>query len=150
MDLRRDRKGIVAIVDALVFISILSIAAFGLFAYSGCADTEEPMAESVSNDLFSMELMACDVYRTSDTSIYPLPTLIAVNMASGNTDSIGDFLKDTLDGLVPGYCGYSLTIGFLGNQMVVERQGMNELSSSHSSEFHIAGSEVMTYVLEIY
>ena len=140
----------VAIVDALVFISVLSIAAFGLFAYTDCSETEVTMAESISNDLFSMELKACDICDTSDTTVYPISTLIAVCIEENDVHSAEQFLKSTLDSMIPATHGYSLTIEFNDSVISVQRQGADEVSSSYETDHDVEGIGKMRSMLTLF
>ena len=150
MGLRRDRKGMIAIVDALVFVMLLSMAATWLFVFSNLEDAEEPMAKTISDDIFTMEIRISDVMDSEDTKVLPISTLMAAAMNTGRTQSLESFISQTLDQLIPGMYGYYLIVGYNGHTMEFHRHSDREMSSEYTCDHIIDGAGVLTSTLSIY
>ena len=75
MGLRKDRKGTVAMMDALFFIILITMAAGWLFSFYDVGEEEEPMAKRISDDLFMVEVRTCDLMDLKDTKVLPIATI---------------------------------------------------------------------------
>lgn len=144
-----NRKGTVALIDAMVFLSLMSVVAVGIFAYIGYAEIEEPMAKSVTDDLFSVKVKASDLTDSEDSKLYPIAVLISANMASGDTEFTERYLAETMDCLIPEMYGYVLALGYEGHLLSVERTSLRDISSDYSSEINIDGAGTLSYRLVI-
>jgi hypothetical protein len=124
--------------DALIFLTILSIVSTGLFSYIEMNETEEPLAKTVVDDLMSVKLQACDIYDTGDTRVFRLAELIAADINTGSTSEMGFFIKGSLDDMIPAALGYRAVFTYNGNQMTVSRSDGNE-SSAYECKIEIEG-----------
>ncbi len=150
MGLRKDRKGTIAMMDALIFIFLISLVGTWLFAYANATDTEEPMAKTVSDDFFSMEVRAYEITWLNDTKVLTVGTLIAASMNDGRTTMMSEFVSSTMEDMIPEAYGYNFTLEYNGNTMSFCRQSNRELSSDYSGTCPIEGAGELRYRLEIY
>ena len=150
MGLRKDRKGIVAMFDAMIFIVLLTMAATWLFVFTSLEEPDEPMAKTVSDDIFSVEVRTCDLLYLNDTKILPLDTLLASSMNSGQTGKTEAYLSELLDQLIPAVYGYEFTLDYKGHSMYLCRHSDRELSSEYIDERIIDGAGTLISRLMIY
>ena len=150
MGLRKDRKGIVAMFDAMIFIVLLTMAATWLFVFTSLEEPDEPMAKTVSDDIFSVEVRTCDLLYLNDTKILPLDTLLASSMNSGQTGKTEAYLSELLDQLIPAVYGYEFTLDYRGHSMYLCRHSDRDLSSEYTDERVIDGAGTLVSHLRIY
>ena len=150
MGLRRDRKGVVAMFDAMIFIVMLTVAATWLFVFTSMEEPEEPMAKTVSDDIFSVKVRTCDLLYLNDTKILPIDTLLAASMNSNRTEKTGTYLSELLDQLIPAVYGYEFTVEYNGHSMYFSRASDRELSSEYIDERVIDGAGTLRSDLKIY
>ena len=150
MGLRRNRKGIVAMFDAMIFVVLLTMAATWLFVFTSMEEPEEPMAKTVSDDIFSVEVRTCDLLYLNDTKILPIDTLLAASMNSNQTGKTQTYLSELLDQLIPAVYGYDFTVEYRGHSMNFHRQSDRQLSSEYGGERVIDGAGTLRYTLIIY
>ena len=148
--LSRNRKGMVAVFDAMIFIVLLSAAATWLFMYTELTDNEEPMAKTVSDDLFAVELRTCDLLPLGDTKVLPLSTIIAASMNSGDQDKVERFVFDTLKQLIPEIYGFEFTLEYNGHVIHLERTSDRGLSSEYSQDHIIDGAGTLRSTLKLF
>lgn len=73
-----NRKGSIAMIDAMIFIILLSAVSVTMFANIMPDNVHDgPNAKTVCDDLFSMKLDSSTLFDTEDTQILPISTLIA-------------------------------------------------------------------------
>ena len=150
MGLKKNRKGMIAVFDAMVFIVLLSMAATWLFIFTNVAETEEPMARTVSDDLFLVEVRTCDLMYLEDTKVMPLETLIAATMIEGRCQKTEQFISMTLEQLVPAVYGYDLILEYKGKTLHFQRVSDREMSSEYCTDHIIDGAGTLHSELRIY
>ena len=150
MGLRKDRRGMIAVFDAMVFVLLLSMAATWMFVFTSMDDIDEPMAKTVSDDIFSMEVRTSDLMDLSDTKVLPIETLIAATMKNGSTERTERLLSETLDELIPQVYGYDFELEYEGHTLCFQRDSERELSSEYGSEYPVDGAGVLRSSLRIY
>ncbi|MFA7044420.1 MAG: hypothetical protein WC186_08745, partial [Bacteroidales bacterium] len=106
MDLNKNKKGMIAIVDALIFLTIMSTVVIGMFSYVVVQETEQPLAKTINDDFFSIKLKASDIYPTDDDQTYPIADLIAADLNSGSYGNAEQYVKNAIDMMVPQMYGY--------------------------------------------
>ncbi len=144
-------KGNIAMIDAMVFLILLSAVSVTMFASTDTAEIrDEPMAKSVCDDLFSMRLSSSMLFDTGDEQILPISMLIASNMNSGHADEMMTFIKGMMDELVPSMYGYELTLEYKGKRIDVGRQGQRNLSSEYTCSQHVVGPMYMDVHIKLY
>jgi hypothetical protein len=145
MDL--NRKGMAAMVDAVIFLAVLSIVAGVLFTGTPPAEDQGcPYAEETCHTLMSVKLSLCDVHDTEDTDVVTLPDLVSGYIRTGK-GSIMDYVSDALDAMVP--VGYLMTFGLNGKDASVG-DGGESLTSAFTGSITVIGGETMEFRLEIY
>ena len=150
MGLRGNRKGVIAMMDALIFIVLISVAATWLFVFDDDLNNEEPMAKTISDDLFSVEVRTCDLMYLGDTKVLPLRTLVAATMSDGRTDRTESFISSSLNGLIPAYCGYDLTLEYRDHTLHFQRMSERPLSSEYITQYDIEGTGTLEICMRIY
>ena len=148
--LRKNRKGMIAVFDALVFIVLLSLAATWLFVFTSISETEEPMAKTVSDDLFLVEVRTCDLMYLEDTKVLPIETLIAATMVDGRCQKTEQFISKTLEQLIPEVYGYDFILEYKGRALHFQRASDREMSSEYSEDHIIDGAGTLHSELKIY
>ena len=148
--LRGNRKGIVAMFDAMIFVVLLTMAATWLFVFTSLEEPEEPMAKTVSDDIFSVEVRTCDLLYLNDTKILPIDTLLAASINSNQTSKTETYLSELLDQLIPAVYGYDFTVEYNGHSMHFSRHSDRELSSEYNDERVMDGAGVLKSNLRIY
>ena len=143
-------RGMISIVDALIFISVLTVAATMLFAamdhHSG---TDDPMAGDIVDEFLSVELRSCDVFDTKDTVTYPSGVLLAAMVNSEDPHTEG-FVRTMLDSMVPNVYGYDVTIGYGERTMGTGRPADGDLTSRCRTSVPIVDGKCLTVELRIY
>ena len=150
MGLRRDRKGVIAMMDALIFIILISMAASWLFFFNEDMEHEEPMAKTVSDNLFTVEVRTSDLMYLGDTKILPLRTLIAATMSDGRTEKTEAFISSALEELIPPLYGYDMTLEYNGHALHFERSSERPLSSEYITQYDIEGTGTLNVCLRMY
>ena len=150
MGLRRDRKGMIAMMDALIFIILISMAASWLFFFNEDVEHEEPLAKTVCDDLFTVEAKTCDLMYLGDTKILPLRTLIAATMSDGRTEKTETFISSALEELIPPLYGYEMSMGYNGHTLRFERLSERPLSSEYLTQYDIEGTGTLEICLRLY
>lgn len=148
--MRDDRKGFVSIVDAMIFVTLIAVVSMCLFSMFITEYQEEPMANSVCDGLISIELKSSDVFDTEDSDVYHISDLIASGLSSGKTAKLQSYISKTVDGMIPGMHGYSLTVTYRDKAMSFERDGGSQLTSEYSTDVNILNGSTVRYELKIY
>jgi len=140
------KKGMVAVMDAMLFIVILGLAVSAIFVYTS-EDSEEPLAEKIHRDIFATEMRVSDVFDINDSRVVPVDYIIAAHLSSGE-GCIEEYLYDLLRTMVPVSHGFELICEFRGSVMTIgDVEGIP--SSSCSSERPVGGDTLRT-LLKIY
>ena len=150
MGLKRNRKGMVAVFDAMVFIILLSMAATWLFIFTNIPETEEPMARTVSDDLFLIEVRTCNLMYLEDTKVLPIETLIAASMSDGRCQKTEQFISSTLEQLIPKVYGYELILEYRGRTLHFQRVSDRVLSSEYAADHPVDGADSLRSILRVY
>ena len=146
-----NRKGSIAMIDAMIFIILLSAVSVTMFANIMSDDVHDgPNAKTVCDDLFSMKLDSSTLFDTEDAQILPVSTLIAANMNSGHKEEMRSFIKRVMDDLVPDTYGYDISMTFKGDEMIVERHAGGDISSEYSCSQPVVGSMHMDVRIRLY
>ena len=150
MGLRKDRKGTIAMMDALIFIFLISLMGTWIFTIGNIAETGEPMAKTVSDDFFSVDVGTKDLMYLGDTKVLPVETLIAASMNEGMTGKVSAFVSGTMDDLIPEAYGYEFVLKYNGHTMRFQRTSDRELTSEYTEVHQIEGAGELISTLKIY
>ena len=144
--MRFDRRGMVAVMDAMFFIIILGLVVSAIFVYMPQSQ-DGPSSESVHKDLMRTELRFCDVFDGEDTRTVRMDTVLAAHTLSGKGD-IDGYLHDVLRSMIPAQHGFVFTYVFNDGTPTVVSDGYGRSVSSNIRESDIAGGVLRT-TLEI-
>ncbi|MCK9323058.1 MAG: hypothetical protein M0P07_03775 [Candidatus Methanomethylophilaceae archaeon] len=109
----KNKKGITAIVDAMIFIIIISLAVAALYANTGDEEFIMNDASDVSNQLLSSDFRISDLMNTNDSSVVSLTDLLAAAVVTGDS-SITDYIVTVLDALTERPDSYLLNLKYSG------------------------------------
>lgn len=148
MALRYDRKAMAAIIDALMFITVIGLIVAGMFAYSNMTDERETIAKDVHDTFFGIELRMDDMFEDTDGQSVRMCDLVAAYMASGKGDVLL-YIKDILSSIIPPTYSYLYTFEYGGRTLTVGDKG-NKLTSQYSSDVMISDGKMMRTSLSLY
>jgi hypothetical protein len=139
--MRMNRKGMAAVMDAMLFIAVLGLAASAIFVHIS-DDPDEPLAGRIHRDIFATELRVSDVFDADDSRVVPIDIIIAAHLSSGEGD-VEEYLRSLLRAMVPIPHGFELRCEFRGSVMTIS-EGGGTPSSGYSSERPAAGGILKT------
>ncbi|MDR2698444.1 MAG: hypothetical protein LBB30_02035 [Candidatus Methanoplasma sp.] len=138
----KDKKGMTAMVDAMIFIVIMGMAVSAMFSFGG----ENPVpndASSVSDCIFSSKLRMCDLVDTEESGPVSIPDMAAFYILTGEGKTAG-YLESILDSLFQRPGSYRLDIEYQGSTMTVG-SGKGEAVSGSVKEFAVTyGGSIRT------
>lgn len=134
--MRFQRKGMAAVMDAMLFIIIIGIAVSAVFVYTP-DEPEVPMAERVHNDIFRTELKTNDVFDVADTRVMGMKEIIAAHLTSGEGD-IETMLYDMIRSMVPISHEFMFKCEFNGNVLIIGDE-FDNVTSRYSFEHTVNG-----------
>ena len=143
-----NRSGMISMIDAVIFIAILSVASVMLFTFIHEEPCIDPMAGDVTDRFLSIELMPCDVMDSDDTVIRPLPILLAALINSGDP-AAERISKDVLDEMVPEPYGYVMTMTYDRKTVRTERHADRDLTSRCTTSVQIIAGRCLTVELDV-
>jgi hypothetical protein len=143
----KNKKGMTAMIDAMIFIVIIGIAVSAIFALTG----DEPAANdasSISDSIFSAKLRTCDLVETDDSRLVSMPDMMAFYILTGEGDA-ANYIESILDSLMQRPHSYSLSICYSGNTIVIG-DGLGDAVSSSVKEFTVTYGGTVTANLSLY
>ena len=140
MDLSGNKKGMIAVMDTLIFLIIMSMVVVGIFSHNMTQETEQPLAKTINDDFFSIRLKASDIYPTDDGQTYPIADLIAADLNSGLHGNTERYIKNAMDTMVPGMYGYIFTLRYGDHMISISREG-KDMTSCFSTAIPVNGGE---------
>lgn len=143
-----NRKGMISIIDAIIFVSILSMVSVAMFSLADTdAHTENQMAGDIVDTFLSMELRSCDVMGTDDTATYPISILLASLINSDDPYAL-EFVEGIFDGMIQEPYGYELMIEYDGRTIETGTL-LNDISSKYRTSVPIVNDKCLTISLSI-
>ena len=142
------RKGMAAIIDAFIFITIIGLIAAGMFAYSSAGSESETDAKRVHDTFFAIELKMNDVFDDGDTRTVRISDLIAAHLVTGD-GNVEEYAEDVLRSVIPPIYRFLMTFEYDGHTLTIGERG-GTLSSHYSADIIIAGGKVMRASLSLY
>ena len=143
----KNRRGMTAMVDAMIFIVVMGLAVSALFAFGG----DDPIANdasSVTDTIFSAKLRACDLTDTGESRLVSIPDMAAFYIQTG-VGNVMDYIKSILDSLTQRPDSYRLNICYLGCDVTVGT-GKGDAVSASVKEFTVTYGGTITADLRIY
>ena len=113
----KNRKGLTAMVDGMIFIVIMGLAVSAMFAFGGNEPTAND-ASSVSNSIFSAKLRTCDLVDTDDSRLVSVSDVIAFYIMTGEGRA-AEYIESVLDSLMKRPDSYRLDIEYQGSSISI-------------------------------
>ena len=148
MALKDNKKGMAAVIDAFMFITIIGLIAAGMFAYSSVTDDKEAKAKEVHDAFFSIELKTEDLFDDTDTQKAMMCDLLAAYMVTGD-GNVYEYAENVLRSVVPPVYGYTFIINY-DDRVLTFGDGGGRLTSRYSSDILTSGGKVMHTELSLY
>lgn len=149
MRLRKDRKGITGVMDAMIFITIMMIVFAGMYTINTDHDDDLGLdASDISEQILSSKFSLCDITDSEDTVLVSAPDLFAASVISGDQLTI-EYLTDLLDAAsgLPG--SYKMTLTYKDHTMTVGNGDGTPVSKCTKSTTVTYGDQLIT-VLELF
>ncbi|MBQ8179532.1 MAG: hypothetical protein IJ026_03685 [Candidatus Methanomethylophilaceae archaeon] len=144
--MRVNRRGLVSLVDAMLFLLIVSLALSVPLYLDAGGDPVDADPSTMLDDLCGARMRMSDLYPGGDGSLLPLTDMLAMDVVTG-TDAALSYAGSYLDE-VTGVSPYRLTLGY-GDLSVVIGDEVPEPVSGASAEVPVtAGGRLrMTLVI---
>ncbi len=143
-----NRKGMVSTLDAVIFVTVLSVVACLVIGVPQIQD-HGPDAGEICDSIFDSKLRAGEVIEGGGEAVYPMPELAAMAVNSGQ-DS---FIRGYIDGVMSDVLGdryvYRLEMTYLDSGLVLGTDAGYEPVSSCTREYVIVGDGVLTVTLTV-
>lgn len=148
--MKNNRKGIISLMDAMIFLTLLSIVSVAMFSFLSPETQDEPMAKTICEDFLSIRLKASDVFETEDSDVYSISEIIAADLIAGGSEKVYNFVKDSMDDLVPATYGYKMSFEFEGKTMILSKMGCGGNESAYEKEISIRGAESLFIAINLF
>lgn len=145
-----NRKGMISIIDAIVFLSMLSIICIALFTMSDAgSDDEMPDAWSVADRIMQVELKEYDCFDTDDNGNCSFAVIIASRIHQNDTEEITAIIQNILDDSIPGPYGYALSLEYEGKRIEIDKGEGEKDRSRYTGTCDIIGGKILKIDLRI-
>lgn len=145
-----NRMGMISIMDAVIFIALITVIAAMLFAFPHSDDDNGPLAGEITKQFLSIELKASDVLDTEDSKTYPISMLIAAEINSGDIDDATAMVKDVFDRIVPSGHGFVAELEYDGKKIRVDRQRDSDVTSHCRTLVPVVNGKYLDILVEIH
>ena len=144
----KNKKGLTAMVDAMIFIVVMGLAVSALLYLQGSDEETRGESGEIVDNLFSTKIRMDDLIEYGDSSIISLTDMLAASMVIGD-DSIKDYLETVMTSLrgIPG--SYSMSIEYQGIRLELGTGDGVPISSS-TKEFVVLYGDVMRIGLNLF
>lgn len=143
-----NRKGMVATLDVLIFIVLLSVVTLTFVSFN-TPELQETDVSTLCEDVFTTEIKSDDFLSNGDTTVYRLSDYVAMSITSGNEEFIETHVKSVLDDLLGKKYQYHLTMEY-NNKIMEIGNGFESPSSVCKTEFDVIGPEDLYVELSLY
>lgn len=117
MHMKKDRKGLTGIMDAVIFMVLISMAFSALYVYdSGNNDFRD--ASDITDEILSAKFSLNDVTDYEDSKIVCFTDLLAVTTIT-NDERVIEYLVSLLDSTTGMPGSYKMTITYMDNSFTV-------------------------------
>lgn len=144
----KNKKGMTAMVDAMIFIVIMGIVATVYFSSGHIDNSEMNESSEITDDIFSTKLKINDLIDTEENGLISIGDLIVSHLYSNN-DSITEYLEDILRTLLQRPDSYRLELTY-GDLSCTIGNGYGDPLSSCTKEHTVTFGGVLTSSLSIY
>ena len=146
--MRLGKKAMASTIDAFMFITIITLIAAGMFAYSSVPEDKETLAKTAYDAFFDTKLKANDMFEDTDTQNVRMCDLVAAYMVTGEGDVIA-YAEDVMRASISPVHSYLLTVEYKGRTLTIGPGG-DVLSSRYSSEMTVSDGNIMRASLSVY
>jgi len=143
----KNRKGLTAMVDAMIFIVIMGLAVSAMFAFGG-GEPAANDASSISNNIFSAKLRICDFVETDDSRLVSVPDVVAFYIMTGEGRA-ADYIESVLDSLMKRPDSYRLDVEYQGSTISIG-SGKGDPVSGSVKDFTVTYGGAIRADLRIY
>ena len=143
----KDKKGITAMVDAMIFIVVLGIAIIALLHFQGTNDTNGEASE-VIEELFSIKLHSEDAVSDGDSKVLSLTDLIAASFIMDD-DGVMSYISEVMDRLTERPGSYHISISY-GDHTCTIGYGSGISVSTASKDAVALYGDTLHMTLELY
>lgn len=143
----KDRKGMIAFFDSMIFIVVIGLAVMLLFT-NVQSDLEHVSAKDIHDDFFATELKVDDVFDVDDPRILPMQDIIAIDLHTG-AGRIGTYITQVLRSLVPMSYGFTFECT-LGNAYMKVSDRVGDVSFSYTAELDVITSGTLVTILTLH
>jgi hypothetical protein len=149
MLLKNNRKGLTGIIDAMIFITIMSVVFSALYAYNiNDTDTFDIDASDISNEILSSKFCLDDIIYTDDSRLVSFTDLLAAATLTGDERTI-DYLRLVLNSATGRSDSYRMTVIYGNNTFTIGiGEGVPLSSCTETTAVTYGGS--MTTILELF
>lgn len=124
-----NRRGFVALMDAVIFCAVVMVALSALLGIGISAqDVDERDASAMLGSIMSAEVRMSDLYDGGDGSMVRVSDMCALWVSTGD-GTAADYLEQVLDTFSGGR-GYSFDLTFDGHSMTLGRASGTESASA--------------------
>jgi len=147
MRLKRGNKGLTAMVDAMIFIVVIGLAVGAMFALSS-DDPAPNSASSITENIFSSKLRACDLFDTEESGLVSIPDMVAVYILTGE-GNVMEYIQEILDSVTQRTDSYRLDVTYQ-DQTVSIGSGKGDPVSGSVKEYTVTYGGTIKTNLRIY
>jgi hypothetical protein len=143
----KNKKGMTAMVDAMIFIVVMGMVVSVMFAFSGGEPVQDDTS-AVSDSIFTSKLKVCDVLETDESGLVSVTDMSAFYILTGE-GRIAEYIEDVLDSLFQRPDSYRVEISYLGGTVTVGNGKKDAVSSSHK-EYTVTYGGTIEVDLRVY
>ena len=143
-----NRKGMIATIDAAIFVTVLAVISITLVAVDVPKDTS-PDASEVCDSISAITLQSDCIAEGSGNMRMNIWDISAASMCSGDTGFISGYLQNALGDILTDRYGYEMTIRYQGNEMSFG-QGRGAPLSECERDVRVLGGDMLHLHLVIY
>lgn len=149
MLLKNNRKGLTGIIDAMIFITIMSVVFSALYAYNiNDVNNFDPDASDISGEILSSKFCLDDIIDTDDSRLVSFTDLLAAATLTGDERTIA-YLQLVLNSATGRSDSYRMTAIYGSNTFTIGiGEGMPRSSCTETTAVTYGGS--MTTILELF
>lgn len=147
MVLRRNRKGITGIMDAMIFIAIMTVVFSALYAGS-IHEVRDDRAADIAGNVLSSKIRACDIMNTEDSKMISMTDAMAAAVVTGNGNAIS-LIESILDASVGVPGSYSFAMTYNGRTVTIG-DDTGTPGSGHRSETAVIFGGILITELKLY
>ena len=143
-----NRKGMVAILDAVIFIAILAFISVTMLTFGNISEEDRaPDASEVCDRLMSTEMGGRGLLPEMGNTPYTMADVAAYAVASGDKD-LRDRIKEMADDLTFNRARYCLELRY-GEKTVMIGEDVSVYSSSYCGEERVIGGGTLYVSLRL-